>query len=55
MSLKKGLLAVEYALLIAAFIAAVVGAAVYMKRAVCGHWRTQADTFGYGRQYEPDP
>lgn len=53
MRTRKGLLAVEYAVFIAALIAALIGAAVFMKRAVCGNWRSSADSIGYGRQYEP--
>ena len=32
--------------------AAVVGMAVYTRRALCGKWREMADMFGHGRQYE---
>ena len=50
---KKGSLAIEYAVLIAIVVAALIGMQVYIKRAVCGRWRGAADVFGYGRQYEP--
>ncbi len=45
--------AIEYAVLIAVAVAALVGMSVYTKRAMMGKWRTVGDTFGYGRQYEP--
>lgn len=50
--MRRGLLAIEYAVFIAIFIAAILGIAIYMKRAISGKWRESADTFGYGRQYE---
>jgi Flp pilus assembly pilin Flp len=43
---------IEYALVVAVVIAALLGIQVYVKRAVCGRWRQAADTFGYGRQYD---
>jgi Flp pilus assembly pilin Flp len=43
---------IEYAMVIAVVIAALLGIQVYVKRAVCGRWRQAADTFGYGRQYD---
>ena len=45
--------AVEYAVLIAIVVAALVGMSVYAMRALSGKWRQAGDTFGYGRQYEP--
>ncbi len=52
-NLRKGFLALEYAVLIVIVIAALVGISIYLKRALSGRWRTVGDTFGYGRQYEP--
>lgn len=43
----------EYAVLIAILVAALLGMSVYIKRAICGKMRGSADTFGYGRQYAP--
>lgn len=43
---------IEYALVIAVVIAALLGIQVYVKRAVCGRWREAADIFGFGRQYQ---
>ena len=50
---KRGTLAIEYAFLIAIVVAALIGMSVYLKRSLSGKWRSAADTFGYGRQYEP--
>lgn len=50
---KKGFLSIEYALLIAVLVAALIGMSVYLRRSISGKWRTVADVFGYGRQYEP--
>ena len=50
---NKGMLSLEYAVLIAILVAALLGMSVYLKRAVCGKLRDSADTFGYGRQYRP--
>jgi len=50
---RKGALAIEYAVLVAIVVAALVGMQVYIRRAICGRWREAADTFGHGRQYEP--
>lgn len=43
---------IEYALVVAVVIAALLGIQVYVKRAICGRWRQAADVFGYGRQYQ---
>jgi len=43
----------EYAVLIAVVVAALIVMAVYMKRAFAGGWRSVADGFGFGKQYEP--
>ena len=51
--LCRGQAAVEYAVLVAIVVAALVAMAVYTKRALSGKWRGVGDTFGYGRQYEP--
>jgi len=50
---NRGQFAIEYAVLIAILAAALVGMAVYAKRALAGKWRAVGDTFGQGRQYEP--
>lgn len=53
MNMRRGSLAIEYTVLIAIVVAALVGMQVYVRRAICGRWRAAADTFGHGRQYEP--
>ncbi|MFA5357032.1 MAG: hypothetical protein WC301_06520 [Candidatus Omnitrophota bacterium] len=49
---KKGMGVMEYILVIAVVVAALVGMQVYIKRAISGRIRQGADTFGYGRQYD---
>lgn len=49
----RGQTAVEYAVLLVVVVAALLTMAVYAKRALTGKWREAGDTFGYGRQYEP--
>jgi len=44
---------VEYCVLITVVVAAFIGMQVYLKRAVCGRWKSNADTFGFGRQFDP--
>lgn len=44
---------IEYAVLIAVVVAAIVSMSVFTRRALTGRWRAAGDTFGYGRQYEP--
>jgi hypothetical protein len=49
---SKGMTILEYSLLIAALLAALMGMQLYLRRAVSSKWREAADTFGMGRQYE---
>lgn len=49
----KGLLAIEYLVLIAVLVAGLIGMSVYFTRSLCGRLRSVGDTFGFGRQYEP--
>ncbi len=42
---------IEYSLIVAVVVAALLGMQIYVKRAISGRWRQAADTFGYGRQY----
>ena len=48
----KGASIIEYSLIVAVVVAAILGMQIYFKRAICGRWRQAADTFGYGRQYD---
>lgn len=50
---SRGFLAIEYAFLIAIVVASLIGMSIYLKRSIIGKWREAADTFGFGRQYEP--
>lgn len=50
----KAISTIEYSLILAVVIFAIVGMQVYFKRAICGRWRQAADTFGFGRQYDPN-
>lgn len=43
----------EYSLFIAVLIAAFIGMQIYLKRAICGSWKNNADAFGFGRQFDP--
>lgn len=50
---RKGSLTIEYAILVAIVVVALLGMQGYIRRAICGRWRASADTFGHGRQYDP--
>ena len=52
---NRGAFSLEYAALVVIVTAAMVGMAIYMKRALMGKWRSVGDTFGHGKQYEPVP
>jgi len=49
---KKGTSILEYSLLVAIVIAALLAMQIYVKRAVSGRWREAGDVFGFGRQFE---
>ena len=49
---RRGSFSLEHATLIVVVAAAMIGMAVYVKRALSGRWRSVGDTFGYGKQYE---
>ena len=50
---KEAGITVEYAMVAIVLIAALVGMAVYMKRAISGKWRQGVDSTFFGRQYAP--
>ena len=50
---NSGSVSLEQAALIMIVAAALIGTAVYFKRALQGRWRSVGDTFGYGRQFGP--
>lgn len=49
--LPKGTSIIEYSLLIAIVVAALLGMQIYLKRGVSGKWKEAGDVFGFGRQY----
>ena len=51
--MRKGSLTLERAVLIAVVAAALIAMSVYIRRAISGRFRDAADSFGFGRQYEP--
>jgi len=50
---KKGFSTLEYAGLIVAVSGALLVMQYFLKHAFSGHYKAAADTFGYGRQYDP--
>lgn len=50
---KRSFSVIEYAVLIAVLVAALLGTSIYLKRSLSGKWREVGDTFAYGRQYDP--
>lgn len=51
---KRAITILEYVLLFAALIAAMMAAQVFLRRALSFKWKETADSFGYGRQYIAD-
>lgn len=49
---NKAMSIIEYSMVVAVVVAALVGMQIYIKRAISGRWRQAADTFGFGRQYD---
>ena len=49
---KRCFSAIEYAGLIFIVAVALFGMAIYLKRALCGKYRSSADVFGFGSQYQ---
>jgi Flp pilus assembly pilin Flp len=47
----KGVSVLEYTILIAVILAAMLAMSIYLKRAITGKWKDSADAIGYGRQY----
>ena len=50
---RRGSMSLEYAVLIALVAISLAAMAVYFVRSLSGKWRDAADTFGFGRQYDP--
>ena len=53
MKIRKGMSIIEYSLLIAIVVAALIGIQIYLKRGICGNWKAAGDVFGFGRQFQP--
>jgi len=52
---KRAIFTIEYVILIALIVAALLAMQFYVRRAICGRFRSTGDGFGGGRQYEPGP
>ena len=50
---RRALTILEYSLLLACIVFALLAAQVYLKRALMFKWRESVDSFGHGRQYAP--
>lgn len=50
----RGITTLEYAVLLACLVAALVSFQTGLRRSLCAKWREAADSFGSGRQYNPD-
>lgn len=53
MKKNKGFSILEYVMLTIIVMAALLAMQVYLRRAVMARYREAADTFGFGRQFEP--
>lgn len=52
-TVARGAFVTEYAIVVAILAAALLAMTLVVKRGLSGRWRSVADTFGHGRQYEP--
>lgn len=50
--IKRGMSIVEYSVLIAVVVAALLGIQIYIKRAVCSRWKVSGDVIGFGKQFD---
>jgi len=51
-NMKKGNCVLEYMVLLAILVMALITMQSYIRRGLCGRYRDAGDTFGFGRQYE---
>lgn len=52
----RGITTLEFAILVAAILAALIAGQVYLRRAISYKWRESVDgTFGQGLQYSTEP
>jgi Flp pilus assembly pilin Flp len=53
---ERGISSLEYAILIAAILAALIAGQIFLRRAISSKWRESIDgAFGEGRQYSTEP
>jgi len=50
---NKATSVLEYAIFIIIIVLALVAVGDYLRRGISGKWKSQVDSFGFGRQYEP--
>ena len=50
---RKGQAVLEYCILVVILVAALMAAKRFFKAVIMGRWQQTADSFGFGRQYEP--
>lgn len=50
---RIGVTSLEYAILVAALIFAILAVQTTLRRAIASKWKETADGFGSGRQYDP--
>jgi len=50
---SKGIITVEYGILIAVLVTALLAMFLYLRLAICGRWRSAIDRYSGGRQYYP--
>lgn len=53
--LKSGLSVVEYAILMAVVVGALMAMQTPLRRAISDKWRSSVDQIGHGRQYDTRP
>lgn len=51
--MRKAIFTGEYAILWAIVIMTFVSMALYLRNSFCGKWRSTADVFGAGQQFDP--
>ena len=50
---NKSQMILEYALLIAVVVAAIIAMSIYLRRRIQGSYKKSADVYGFEEQYEP--
>ncbi len=53
MKRREGQFTIEFVLFIAIIVIALYGCQRMLKAALMGRWRSVADSYGFGRQFEP--